>query len=88
MRIRTDGDYGHREDFIDSASEYYGCNKTQAVLNACDDVTSIVAATARVLSRDDLTQQQREEMAAEFNEARGVEFDVEPATVDVTKGDE
>lgn len=86
MRIRTDGNYAHRMDFVEAAADYYGCNKTQAVLNACDDVPTIVTAAARVLSRDDLTQRQREEIAEAFNEARGVEFSVEPASVDVTRG--
>jgi len=76
MRIRTDGDYAHREDVIEQAADYYDCNKTRAVLAACEDVPALVAAARVVLERDDLTRQQRREMAETLS-TRAVSFDLE-----------
>jgi hypothetical protein len=63
MRIRTDGDYAHREDAIERAADFYDCNKTDAVVAACEDVPQLVEAAREVLARDDLTRRQREEIA-------------------------
>jgi hypothetical protein len=76
MRIRTDGDYAHREDVIEEAADYYDCNKTRAVLAACEDVPALVEAARTVLERDDLTREQRREMAATLS-TRAVSFEVE-----------
>ncbi len=38
MRIRTDGEYAHRQEQIEDTSELLGCNKTSAVLIACDHI--------------------------------------------------
>jgi hypothetical protein len=73
MRIRTDGDYAHREDVIERAADYYDCNKTKAVVAACEDVPQLVAAARDVLDRDDLTRQQRREMAETLS-TRAVSF--------------
>jgi hypothetical protein len=42
MRIRTDGDYAYRCDAIERAADFYDCNKTKAVVSACDDVPKFV----------------------------------------------
>ena len=84
MRIRTDGDKAYRKDVIEKAARYYDCNKTDAVVRACDDVPALVEAARTVLCRDDLTAAQRREIAETFNDARGVRFDVE-TTVEVEK---
>lgn len=85
MRIRTDGEYGHREDVIDRAADYYDSNKTRAVLAACEDVPGLVAALEEVLAREDLTLQQRREIASTFQErSRAVDVDVE-LVVDVER---
>ncbi len=76
MRIRTDGDYAHREDAIQRAANFYDCNKTKAVVSACDDVPKLVAAARAVLERDDLTQQQREEIADTLS-TRATNFEVD-----------
>jgi len=55
MRIRTDGDYAYRRDAIERAADFYDCNKTKAVVSACDDVPKFVQASRQVLERDDLT---------------------------------
>jgi hypothetical protein len=76
MRIRTDGDYDHRDDVIERAADYYDCNKTKAVVAACEDVPQLVAAARDVLDRDDLTLQQRREIAETLT-TRAVTFDLE-----------
>ncbi|AFZ71419.1 DUF7692 domain-containing protein [Natronobacterium gregoryi] len=82
MRIRTDGDYAYREDAIKRASDFYDCNKTKAVVSACEDVPKLVAAARRVLERDDLTHEQRQEIAETLS-TRVTSFEVEQTvTVD------
>lgn len=66
MRIRTDGNYAHRQRTIDRAAEFYDCNKTQALLNAAEDVQAFEAALRSVLASDTLTPNQKREIAAEF----------------------
>jgi len=63
MRIRTDGDKAYRRDAIERASRFYDCNKTTAVVSACEDVPQLVGAAEAVLERDDLTLQQKREIA-------------------------
>ncbi|WP_137289035.1 DUF7692 domain-containing protein [Natronorubrum halophilum] len=75
MRIRTDGDYAYRNDAIDRAARFYDCNKTKAVVSACDDVPRLVAAARQVLERDDLTYEQRREIAETLS-TRVTTFDV------------
>ncbi|WP_276252804.1 DUF7692 domain-containing protein [Halomontanus rarus] len=76
MRIRTDGDYAYRRDAIERAADFYDCNKTKAVVSACDDIPLLVSAARRVLERDDLTDQQRQEIAETLS-TRVVSFEVE-----------
>jgi hypothetical protein len=84
IRIRTGDDNEWRYHAIDDVSDFYGCNRSDAVAYACDNVTQLVAAAEAVLSRDDLTTAQKQEIAAEFT-GRGIEFDVKE-TVTVEQG--
>lgn len=82
MRIRTDGDYAYRNSAIERAADFYDCNKTKAVVSACEDVPLLVAAARQVLERDDLTHEQRQEIAETLS-TRVTSFEVEQAvTVD------
>jgi hypothetical protein len=63
---------------IEGASEYYGVNKSDAIARACNDVPELVASVRAVLQRDDLTPQQKREMA-ETVSTSAVEFDLETA---------
>ncbi|SDR44913.1 DUF7692 domain-containing protein [Natronobacterium texcoconense] len=82
MRIRTDGDYAYREDAIQRAADFYDCNKTKAVVSACEDVPRLVAAARQILERDDLTYEQRREIAETLS-TRVTNFGVEQTvTVD------
>lgn len=63
MRVRTDGKFEHREDIIKKAAGFYDRNKTDSLLRAADDVPDLVQGIGRVLERDDLTHEQRRELA-------------------------
>jgi len=76
MRIRADGDYAYRRDAIERAADFYDCNKTKAVVSACDDVPKFVQAARQVLERDDLSLKQRREIAETLS-TRAVTFEVE-----------
>ncbi|WP_435363552.1 DUF7692 domain-containing protein [Haloarchaeobius sp. DYHT-AS-18] len=76
MRIRTDGDYAYRVDAIEGAAEFYDCNKTKAVVSACEDLPRIVRSITQVLNREDLTDKQQREIAQTLSTA-GLSFKVE-----------
>lgn len=76
MRIRTNGERNHREDTIERAADHYDCNKTRALMLAADQVPGLHAAVSDVLARDDLTLQQKREIAQRFNRCRGMAVDV------------
>lgn len=63
MRIRTEGEYEYREDAIQDAAQFYDCNKTLAVVSACEDVPKLVSNIEDVLQRDDLTTYQKQSIA-------------------------
>jgi hypothetical protein len=63
MRIRTDDKHAHREDTIDQVADFYERNRTESLLRAADDVPQLVRAIGRALERDDLTHEQRRELA-------------------------
>ncbi|OLZ41429.1 hypothetical protein A6E15_10720 [Natrinema saccharevitans] len=84
MRIRTDGDYAYRRDAIERAVDFYDCNKTKAVVSACDDVPTFVQAAREVLEREDLTLEQRREIAETLS-TRAMTFDIEDEIVVTTE---
>ena len=86
MRIRTDGKYEYRLDPINRAADFYDCNKTKAIVSACDDVPHLVAAARQVLERDDLTLEQRREIAETLS-TRAVTFEVDTDVSVSTKGE-
>lgn len=73
VRIRTGDGNEWRYDAIESASRYYGVNRSNAVAYACEDVTGAVAFVEDVLEREDLTVTQRREIVTLANKHfRGV----------------
>lgn len=76
VRIRTGDGNEHRYEAIEQAADFYDCNKTKAVVAACEDVPDLVASARMVLARDDLTAEQRREIADTFS-TRAVSFEVE-----------
>lgn len=86
IRIRTDENNQWRYDEIERAAEYYDCNRSNAAAFACHDVTRMAAAVKQVLERDDLTRQQRREIAATLSTGN-LRFDVSTAiAVDRDRG--
>lgn len=58
MRIRTDGDYGHRIDTIQAAMDALDENtKTAAVLAACEHARQDRRAKEQALAHPDMTEE-------------------------------
>ncbi len=86
VRVRTDDGNEWRYDAIEKAAAFYDCNRSNAIAFACNDVDAIVSAAQRVLERDDLTKEQRREIAETLS-TRAVTFDVESKVGVQTKGE-
>lgn len=86
VRIRTDDGNEWRFASIQKAARFYDCNRSNAVAFACEDVDQLVSAARRVLERDDLTREQRQEIAETLS-TRAVSFDVETEVSVTTKGE-
>ncbi|MCU4975945.1 hypothetical protein OB955_25030 [Halobacteria archaeon AArc-m2/3/4] len=84
IRIRTDDGNEWRYDAIQAAADYYDCNRSNAAAFACADIRDLVRNATRVLNREDLTLEQRREIAATLS-THSVTFDV-VADVQVEKG--
>lgn len=67
VAIRTDGKFAHREDTIDGVTRFYDCNQTRALLAAAEDVPRLAEGIESVLGMDDLTRQQRREIAEKLS---------------------
>lgn len=80
MRIRTDGDYAHREDTIQAAADELGCNKTRAVLKSCDLVGRVLPALEDALTEADIRPSAKEEIAAAVA-TREISLDVDTGSV-------
>lgn len=63
MRIRTDGDYEWRAQEIDTAADWWDCNKTAALMKSAETVRFLDEGIQQVLARDDLTPAQKREIA-------------------------
>ncbi len=83
MRIRTDGEYAHREDTIEAAANRLGCNKTHAVLVSCEVVGDVLDGVEDALEHPDLPPNLREELA-ETVSTRRVDVDVSDPEASVT----
>lgn len=55
MRIRTDGKYAYRQDEIEWASDFWGCNKTQAVLRSIEFTRQMTHALNEVVEHPEMT---------------------------------
>jgi len=66
VQIRIDG-HEWRYHGIERAQKLYDCNRSDAIAYACEDISQLVSSIEKVLDRDDLTRQQRRELAATFS---------------------
>ena len=87
VRIRTDEGNKWRYDAIQKAADYYDRNRSDAVAFACDDLPELVDGACEVLERDDLTEQQKREIAETLS-SRAVSFEIETGVNVSTKGSE
>lgn len=85
MRIRTDGDKAYREDVIETAAKFYEKNKTDSVVRACDDVPRLVENVLDVLEREDLTLEERRDLADSLSTRYlSFEFDLVDGEIEAT----
>lgn len=79
VRVRCgEGSNEWRYDAIQRASSFYERNRSDSIAYACNDVPRLIHRCKEILARDDLTLEQREEMAETMNKAvKGVTFEVE-----------
>jgi len=86
VRVRTGGENSYRFDAIEDAADFYGCNRSDAVAFACEDVEGVARAVEKVLERDDLTRRQAREISETFDAAtRGISVDVDERAVTVKR---
>lgn len=83
MRIRTDGEYAHREDTIEAAANRLDCNKTRAVLVSCDVVGRLLDNVEGALEHEDLPPRVRDELAETIS-TRQVDVEVFDPDASVT----
>lgn len=58
MRLRTDGEYAHRKDTIETAADVLDENtNTQTVLHACEYVRRMQYNLERAVAHDDMTEE-------------------------------
>jgi hypothetical protein len=62
VQIRIDG-HEWRYHGIDRAQSLYKCNRSDAIAYACEDIAQLASSIEEVLDREDLTHQQRREIA-------------------------
>ncbi|GGO01330.1 DUF7692 domain-containing protein [Haloarcula pellucida] len=79
MRIREDGKHAHRTDTIEQAAEFLDCNKTTALMKSAEFSWRIDERIREVLSRDDLTLQQKRETAETLRVPGTYEIEIEQA---------
>jgi hypothetical protein len=63
MRIREDGKHAHRTDTIEQAAKFWDCNKTKALMRSAEFSWRIDERIREILTREDLTTQQKREIA-------------------------
>lgn len=54
IRIRTDGNKAYREDVIEEAADFWGCNKTDAIVLSCDVARRVIPKLREALQDDRL----------------------------------
>jgi hypothetical protein len=77
VRIRTDDENKYRFDAIERAAAHYDRNRSDTVACACEDAVRLLGAVDDVLHREDLTLEQRQEIAQRFNKAASVDISVQ-----------
>lgn len=79
MRIRTDGKHARREETIEDAAEFWNRNKTTALMKSAEFSVRIDQRIRQVLARDDLTLEQKREIADSLSVPNCYELEIEEA---------
>lgn len=82
VRVRTDEGNEHRYDAIMAASERFDCNKTRAIVLACDLAGNLLDNVEEALSHPDLPPAVAAELAETLS-TRHLEVTYDPPSVDV-----
>lgn len=82
VRVRTGEGNEWRFHSIERASEFFDVNRSDAVAYACDATVELVDGVQEVLKREDLTHEQRREIAETLSTAP-VSFAVDDPTVEI-----
>ncbi|GGL25823.1 hypothetical protein GCM10009037_06810 [Halarchaeum grantii] len=82
MRIRTDGDYAHRKDVIEDAADFWGVNKTDAVVKSCDLAGRLVPQLENALAEADIPPSEAEKIAEKVS-IRNINVEFQRATASV-----
>ncbi|GGN17906.1 DUF7692 domain-containing protein [Halarchaeum nitratireducens] len=73
MRIRTDGDYAYWKDVIEDAADFWGVNKTDAIVRSCDLAGRLVPQLEEALTHEELPPRVAQEIVEMVNrECRNV----------------
>ncbi len=84
MRIRTDGEYAHRQDTIEAAADQFDCNKTRAVLLACEVAGDLVPQLVDALDDADIRPSEKRRLVdAVETRHLSVEFDEDSVSASV-----
>jgi len=82
VRIRTGKGNEHRYRSIRKAGELFDRNRSDSIAYACENICNLVDGIEDVLEREDLTHEQRREIAETLS-TRTLSFDVPEIEVDV-----
>lgn len=85
MRIRTDGDKEHRLETIEEAADELECNKTRAVVTACDLVGTALPALEAALADADIRPSEKRKLVEALDSRH---FSAEYTDGDVSLGAE
>jgi hypothetical protein len=77
MRIREDGKFAWRTEEIEAAANWWGCNKTEALLRSAELVRVLDTRIRDVLAREDLTLKQKREIAEHLTVPGSYEIGIE-----------
>jgi hypothetical protein len=82
VRIRTGEGNEWRYSSIEKAGKLFDRNRSDSIAYACESVAELVDGIEKVLEREDLTHEQRREIAETLS-TRTLSFDIPELEVDV-----
>ena len=80
MRIRTDGDRAYRGDVIQEAADFWGLNKTDAVVASCDLAGRVLPQLQEAIADADIRPSEKKKLV-EAIETRNVSADYDRGDV-------